>query len=232
MMAPPSDRFDQLRAAVITLFDGSVAVVVTDPSRGQPALKAVERPAVAGAIPARQTEFAAGRAAARAAMAQIGIVPGPVPAGPDRAPVWPKGVIGSITHTDKLCIAVVTPVTNIRSLGVDAEPATPLDFDLIPTICSAAEQAQVAGPDLGRLAKVIFSAKEATYKAQYPLTGMLFGYDHLDISLDPSAGSFVATFLKPAPPFAVGDTLPGRFVQVADHIVTAVTIGQGMPEGA
>lgn len=231
-MVLPSEQCRLVQRAVTSLFDGRVAVVVTDPKGAQPALMAIEQPAVAGAITARQTEFAAGRAAARAAMVELGMAPKPIPAGPDRAPIWPPDVIGSISHTDCFCIAVVAFTENLQSVGVDIEAATPLEGDLIAMVCSDMEQARIAGPDSAQLAKLIFSAKEAAYKAQYPLTGMLFGFDHLDISLDVTHGSFAATFLKSAAPFEVGDTLPGRFVRVADHLVTAVAIGQDAPKGA
>jgi len=231
-MATSLDPIAQIQAAVATLFNEQVAIAVTDPKAPQPALMVSEGDAVAGAIPARQREFAAGRAAARAAMAQLGIDAKPIPADPDRAPIWPQGLTGSISHTDEICVAVVSRTVICHSLGLDIETATPLNVDLIATICSDTEQGRIAGPDHGFLAKLIFSAKEAVYKAQYPLTGQLFGFDHLDVTLDMTSGSFVATFLKPATPFAIGDTLPGRFVRVADHLVTAVAIGQGMPEGA
>ncbi|MGJ8616307.1 MAG: 4'-phosphopantetheinyl transferase family protein [Sulfitobacter sp.] len=231
-MAASVDPIAQVQAAAATLFDGQIAVAVTDPKAPQPALMMSERDAVVGAIPARQREFAAGRAAARAAMVELGIKAKPILANPDRAPIWPRGVTGSISHTDNVCIAAVSHTETCRSLGIDIELATPLDADLITTICSDTELRRVAGPDQLHHAKLIFSAKEAAYKAQYSLSGLLFGFDHLDVTLDLATKSFVATFLKPAAPFDVGDTLPGRFVRVADHLVTAVTIGQDMPKGA
>lgn len=231
-MTAPSDPFGQVEAAVLALFDGPVAVGVTDPCAPQSALLAGEDSAVAGAVPARQREFAAGRAAARVGLVGLGAAPEPIPVGPDRAPIWPHGVTGSISHNDRFCIAVLGHLHNWRGLGVDIEAETPLDADLIPTICSDTEQSRIAGPDQVTLAKLIFSAKEATYKAQYPLTGMLFGYDHLDVTLDAATGTFSATFLKSASAFKVGDSLPGRFARVADHLVTGVAIGQGKGKGA
>ncbi len=232
MMDAVDDEIIQVQRAVEHLLGGDVAVAVTDPRVAHPDLMEGELPAVAGAIAARHREFAAGRAAVRRAMADLGLAPVAIPAAADRAPVWPDDVIGSISHSDTICIAVVALSGHLRALGIDIEAATPLDTDMITTICSATEQARIAGKDQGMLAKLLFSAKEAAYKAQYPLSGLLFGFDHLDIVLDPAAGTFTATFLKPAPPFQVGCTLPGRFVQVADILVTAVVIGQNTAKGA
>lgn len=79
---------------------------------------------------------------------------------------------------------------------------------------------------------MIFAAKEAAYKAQFPMTGMLFGFDALDVTFDVSAGSFAARFTQPVGDFAVGDCLPGRFVESAGHLVTGVAIGQRNGRGA
>lgn len=228
----PSDQFAQIQAAVTALFDVPVAVAVNDPKAPQPALLDDEFKAVADAIPARQREFAAGRATARAAMAQLGMKPAAIRTRADRAPIWPAGVVGSISHTDGFCIAALCRNADVQSLGVDIEDATPLEQDLIPMICSEVEQNRIAGPDAGQLAKLIFSAKEAAYKAQYPISGLLFDFDQLEVTLEQGNGSFVAIFVKPAPPFKVGDTLSGRFVYVADHLVTTVAIGQDTPKGA
>jgi 4'-phosphopantetheinyl transferase EntD len=71
-----------------------------------------------------------------------------------------------------------------QTLGVDIEPATPLDPDLVAVICTPAERAWLAGEtDPGLAAKMIFSAKEAVYKAQYPLTGKVIGFDAVTLEM-------------------------------------------------
>lgn len=207
-----------------------IAIAVTDPQTEQPVLMADEHSAVATAIPSRQREFAAGRAAARRAMLALGGVALPIPAAPDRAPLWPDGWQGSISHTRTLCVAAVTqmPVT----LGLDVEGAEPLNETLISRIASDRELSGLTAPDRAKRAKAIFSAKEAAYKAQYPITKALFGFDHLEIAFDGDSDGFTATYLAPSPPFATGDILQGRQITVADHLVSLVTIGQFAPKGA
>jgi 4'-phosphopantetheinyl transferase EntD len=144
-----------------------------------------ESAAVARAIPKRRTEFAAGRSAARAAMAEIGLAARAIPQGNDRAPLWPAGLVGSIAHCDACCIAAVAMQEHYAALGVDVEPATPLASDLFEVICTPAERAWLDDqPDPGLMAKVIFSAKEAVYKAQYPLTGKMIGFDAVTLDFD------------------------------------------------
>src|SRR5450432_2196927 len=75
---------------------------------------------LAGAVPGRVKEFGAGRACARAGLASLGWNDVSIPSGPDRAPIWPDGVVGSITHVEDYCLAVVARQDRIASLGVDA----------------------------------------------------------------------------------------------------------------
>jgi 4'-phosphopantetheinyl transferase EntD len=161
---------------------------VTDPAQDA-ALWDEEAAAVARAVPKRRTEFAAGRSAARAAIAEIGFAPAAIPQGDDRAPIWPSGVSGSIAHCDNCCVSVVALKAYHQTLGIDIEPATPLAPDLVAVICTPTERAWLAGePDPGLAAKMIFSAKEAVYKAQYPLTGKVIGFDA--VTLDMTDGAF------------------------------------------
>lgn len=219
-----------IQAVIASLYDVPVAVGVTDPRNAYDTPFPEEAAHLTRALPARKREFAAGRAAARAAMAQLEAKAAPVAASDDRAPVWPQGLRGSISHTQTLCAAVMTDAAH--HLGLDIEENTDLAPGLLSTICSDAETAAIAGPDQLRLAKLIFCAKEAAYKAQYPVTKALFGFDHMEITLDLPRQCFAATFTKPVGPFAVGDTLPGRFDGVADHLVTAVWTRQDGAEGA
>jgi len=213
---------DTTAQQIAQLVDGPVCVAWTDPRDVQPALIGAEGAHLARAIDKRKREFAAGRAAARAAMKGLGGASVEIPAGPDRAPIWPAGWRGSISHKDTFCAAMVTQ--SAMTLGLDVEEATDLDEILIPNICSQTEIAQIDGPKKARHAKLIFSAKEAAYKAQYPLSKEVFGFHHLHVALDTNAMQFSARFRKPAGPFGVGTTLLGRYCLVAGHFVTAVSI--------
>ena len=193
----------------------AVGIGVTDPADTIDDLWDVKNPAMARAIPKRRYEFAAGRRAARAAMVSLGLPPAAIPQGSDRAPVWPAGITGSIAHCDQVCIAVVSQ--NHRSIGIDIEPATPLADDLIPLICTGAEQAWLSETARGHLAKQIFSAKEAVYKAQYPLTGRIIGFD--DLNLSPAGdGCLAITFADPAMPAALQSV---TFTEVENMIISA-----------
>ncbi|MEX1236317.1 MAG: 4'-phosphopantetheinyl transferase superfamily protein [Roseovarius sp.] len=223
--APTPHRENRLAA----LFADEVEIVLVDPRTPQPAHWAEEAGSIMRAVPARVQEFAAGRAAARAAMVALGRAPAAVPAGPDRAPIWPEGLVGSISHCAHLCIAALAPRVQIRAIGVDLEEAAPLDCNLIPEVCTVAERAWLAcQPENARgiLARLIFSAKECTYKCQYPLTETLFDFDTLEITPDLDTGQFEATFARPVGEFAAGARLSGRFTMEDDVIACGMTLAR------
>ncbi len=168
-----------------------------------------------GAVPRRLREFSAGRAAARAALAQIGLAPVAIPHGADRAPVWPRGVIGSISHSATQCLAVALPLGVVRGIGIDLEEDTPLAPDLWPLVLDAVERStQVQAQQ----AKQVFSAKEAAYKAQYPLTKTMLDFHDLRITL--GDGTFQAQLQRAVAPLTAGDRLHGRISRSQGHILT------------
>lgn len=206
------------------LFPSDIALAEADPDIGGPPVLPEEEPAIARAVPRRRCEFAAGREAARRAMAALGLPPLPVPMGADRAPIWPDGVVGCISHGGGACLAVAAHRRHVRALGLDLEPDADLDPDLIATICTPRERASLPAQGAARRARLIFAAKECAYKGQYPLSQTLFGFDMLEIALDLPAGRFTARFTGDMPPFAAGDSLPGRFAIGDGLIVTAMDL--------
>lgn len=182
-----------------------------------------EEPAVARAVDSRRREFSAGRRCARSAMAALGAQPLPIVQGGDRAPIWPDGLVGSITHTEGWCAAAVARIDDgIRAIGLDVEPAAPIDAPLLRIICIPEERELVG--ERGLLGRLIFSAKESAYKAQYQLTRTLLGFHAMQILLDEQTQRFSAVFRKDVAPFARGDRLDGRFVLEQGFLMTAVTI--------
>lgn len=145
-----------------------------------------ERAAIATAVPKRQREFIAGRLLARAAMVALGRPPVPIPRTEHRAPVWPEGLVGSLSHTDRWCVAALT--TEFRAIGVDVEEDAPLDPATVPMICTEAERRALARlSEVGALAeaKRIFSAKESVFKLLSPLLDLRFiGHHEVTVRFD------------------------------------------------
>jgi len=217
---------EPLQGALADLFAQPVAVGVADPRQDYGPLPPEEWAAIRRASPARAREFAAGRMAARAALAALGRFGEPVASGRDRAPRWPSGLVGSIAHSRSHGIAAVAEEGRLAALGIDIEPDSPLPPDLAPLICDRAEsawlQAQPA-EERGRWARLIFSAKEAAYKCQYPLSRTMLGFEAFRITFLPGA-RFAAEFCRQARRFRPGDVLEGRFAFCQGQMITAVAL--------
>lgn len=171
-----------------------------------------------GAVPARRAEFARGRSAARVAMRRLGVPCAVVPMRADRSPDWPPGLTGSISHCAGACFALLARRSDYAGLGLDIEPAQPLDPDLWPLILRPEEAAGLSGQD----ALAVFVAKEAAYKAQYALTGMLFDFQVLWVALQPDR--FTATFQRTVGPFEAGARLQGRLIRTPRHTAAICAI--------
>ncbi len=201
-----------------------------DPRAADGALFPGEEIAVARAVDKRRREFIAGRTCARRAMAALGELAAPIPQGEDRAPVWPEGLVGSITHTDTWCAAAVARTADgVRALGLDIEPAEPIQTELLHIICLPEERAFLDGQPVelrGLLGRMVFSAKESAFKCQYALSRTLFAYHGMLIHLNVPAQRFLAVFQHDAGPFGSGDELQGRLLVDAGYIMTAVALAR------
>jgi 4'-phosphopantetheinyl transferase EntD len=191
--------------SIAALFGADVAVAVLPVDGDHPPLLPVEEPAIARAVPKRRAEFTAGRAAARLAMQRLGLLPQAVPAAPDRSPIWPAGLTGSISHAAGFCAVVLTRDTG-RNLGLDIEDPAPLDAELWPLVLTPDEIAALDTlpvPARGLAAKRIFGIKEAAYKAQFPLTGAVIGFQALQVTLTDAASQARVTATR------TGQMVPG-----------------------
>jgi 4'-phosphopantetheinyl transferase EntD len=219
-----------------SLFPKRVRTVTAAWEADPPPLLPDEERCMRRAVEKRRREFAAGRGCARKALEFFGIYNQPVPVGPDRAPVWPANIVGSITHCDGFVGAAVARRGLIRGIGVDVERAHPLDPELVKLICSSQERewiAEVEPPDSTDWLKLIFSAKEAAYKCLAPWCKTALEFHDLEITLQPALGRFGIRLRGDARlPDRNGVRLDGRFTTSMTHVFTAVLLtapGGAMP---
>jgi len=210
------------------LFDAPVSCCIATPEMYSANLWGEEANCIAGAVTKRRREFIAGRTAARRALLDLGIPEGPILGNRDRSPIWPPGVVGSISHCDSCCVAVVGRRGELKSLGIDVELAEPLHDDILRMVSDDTERSQCY-IDLSlqrcNLGKLIFCAKEAFYKCYYPLTATVL--DFLDVSVhfseskENGRGEFYASLKRPDHPnLPQGSNLKGRWY-IADGLIFA-----------
>jgi 4'-phosphopantetheinyl transferase EntD len=161
-----------------------------------------EAAAVAGAGAERRREFGTVRWCARKALRQLGVPAVPILPDGDRAPRWPVGVVGSLTHCAGYRAAVVARSGELRGVGIDAEPHAALPADVLDLVLRADERARLltlAEADPGRhWDRIVFCAKEAVYKAWFPLTGRWLDFEDVSVTVNLD-GTFGARLLGTVP---------------------------------
>ena len=202
--------------------------VITD--KNQPDLQnylglhPLEQALVSHSVDVRKAEFGDARWCAHQALSDLGEWNNePILRGERGMPLWPRDITGSMTHTEGFRAAVVAPKTHVRSMGLDAEPAQPLPREVVSSIARPGEM-----PQLERLQnegidcadRLLFCAKEATYKAWFPLTHRWLGFEDAEIDIRPD-GSFISYLLvRPTPvPF-----ITGRWMLDDGYVIAATAV--------
>ena len=214
-------------------------VVVAETRRDEEAsLFAEEELTVVRAVEKRRREFATGRACARRALAQLGFPPLAVPSGLQGAPVWPAGIVGSITHCAGYRASAVAHASRFASVGIDAEVDDGLPPGLLTDVALPVEQGLVehlgkehAGPSWDRL---LFSIKESVYKAWFPLAERWLGFEDAEVTIDPRSHSFSVRLLVPGPSMGGRQlrSLAGRWVAESGLLLTAIALPAGKADVA
>lgn len=194
-----------------------------------------EEALAAQVVAIRRRELAAGRTLARRALAAAGAPAAPLLAGPGRAPRWPDGFTGSISHTRRWCGAVAAPTSRVHAIGIDGEhPIGDLDEAWIRRVCRPAErdwlEAATAGERAIRAA-LLFSAKESLHKARYPLAGAVLEHAEVEIAVD-GRGGLSGRLAGRAPLAGEPAAWSGRYAVSSDLVVTAFEWSAGSPAGS
>jgi 4'-phosphopantetheinyl transferase EntD len=189
-----------------------------------------ERQCVEKAVAKRRQEFAAGRACARLLLARFGVVDFALRVGDDREPLWPDALVGSVTHTGDFCAVVVAEKMFLSSVGIDSEISGGVKPPLWRHICTVPEIAWLGTLEVSEqcaAATLLFSAKEAFYKSQYPLTRQKL--DFQDATVDVEWGSSSGSFAVRAPRAEAmrgRSALHGRFLFHEQFVTTGLALDQ------
>jgi 4'-phosphopantetheinyl transferase EntD len=178
------------------------------------------------AVDIRRRDFSLGRHCAREALAILGADVGPILIGPSREPLWPKAVCGSITHCQGYWAAAVAWKSNVRSIGIDAEPLRRLPRNVVKLIATEAEiRRNEQATDGLPWDAILFSAKESVYKAWFPIVGKWLGFEQVEIEFLPATNEFRA-YIDPgdsaAPPGL--REVHGRYEIGSGHIFTCTYV--------
>jgi 4'-phosphopantetheinyl transferase EntD len=178
----------------------------------------------------RRESFTAGRTCARQALKAIGMPEVPILRGREQEPIWPDGIVGSITHCDRYCAAALAYNRDFISLGIDAETNEPLPDSVLELVALETEIDWLRRAPESSFCwdKLLFSIKESVYKAWYPVAHRWLGFEQVLVTIEPETDSFIATVLSPASSQASRDLLSmqGRYLVEESLIVTAICISR------
>jgi 4'-phosphopantetheinyl transferase EntD len=141
-----------------------------------------EAAAFANSVSKVRRASAAARIVARDLLPRLGVPPQPIPKSPSGVPVWPTGIVGSLAHDSSVAVAAIALGRDFLAVGIDIEPDNALDPDLIHIVATAQER-QAIGEDRYR-ARLLFSIKEAVYKAVYPLDRVFLDHHDVEVCLE------------------------------------------------
>jgi 4'-phosphopantetheinyl transferase EntD len=222
MDSPPIDACARIR----DLFPGAVAAAVATAASFEAPLLRGEETTVRTAVASRRREFAAGRDCARRALAQLGGPQGPIP-GRDRAPVWPSGFVGSISHCKGFCAAVAGRQADFASIGFDVENLSALSAAAARIILTPAETTTLttAPPAPGLpWVTIAFSAKEAVYKSVHPLTRERLSFHDVALAFRPDGRFSVEAAASDLSSAHLFPAIEGRWDVDADRVYTGACL--------
>lgn len=183
-MSGPEDT-SSLYSSLRALLPDDVACAVASVAETEEFEFRLEADCLSRAGDSRRREFLAGRECARAALEAIGYQRVPILPDPSGVPVWPEGALASISHSKGLCAAIAAKCGGYRILGLDLEKTNRLSPGAIQRTVHPHEEDYV-GDDQKR-ASLIFSAKEAFFKAQFPLWRTHANFHDLELAVDEAA---------------------------------------------
>lgn len=220
---------DVWSTALEQLLPRGVAVVSCRGDVDPAVVWASERAAIAQAVPSRQSEYLTVRHCARRALEALGVAPVAIPTGRQRGPVWPDGVVGSLTHCRDYRAAAVARRGDLVGVGIDAEVRARLPLGSERVVTNRLERDRLAlldklHPEVP-WGTLLFSAKESVFKAWYPLTGVWLEFDDCDLELHPDA-TFRGTIAAAKRSAALGapSVITGRWSVNVELLFTAAWI--------
>lgn len=186
----------------------------------------------------RRMEFATGRYCAKKVISLLGVTPSAIVIGDGREPLWPRGIVGSITHCSGYCAAAAAKSSQVLSIGIDAEENLPLPEGVWELIAGNQQPSVLAhhSDPLICWDRLLFCAKEAVYKAWYSITKQWLDFSECHIIWDPCqlprsltggliCGDFVAHLKRSCRVDCRQiDEFQGRYVASPSHLATLVQV--------
>jgi 4'-phosphopantetheinyl transferase EntD len=218
---------DGVTVALRSLLPRDVEVEAGRPEEVEGFLFPEEEALIVHAIEKRRLGFHAGRVLARRALARLGVAEQPILAR-DRRPIWPEGILGSISHAVGCCVVAVARRGEIAGIGLDVEVARAATERIVAHIATPEERTWLdPSGDVARWATVLFGAKEAFYKSLAEIHPAFVGFHDVRVEIDPD-GTFRVVPLAPAlRPALESRMVSGRWREEGGWVIASVVVRSG-----
>ncbi len=164
--------------------------------------------------------FVSGRRCIRALQKRLGLPEFELPAG-EFDPMWPKGLVGSISHSRELAAATI--LRDAVGVGIDIERQRRLKVDTVRRVATKEEYSRYSVvPDFDWT--LLFSAKESVFKAISPLVRRYIGFQEVELLFDATAQSFSVSYFGNTIDKGLLEKSEGRWSAFAGHLITIVTV--------
>lgn len=186
-------------------------------------------PGIRRAVAKRRAEFLAGRLCVADAMAALGVNPAPVAIGAQRAPAWPHGLVGSISHAEGLALAAVARNDQVHALGIDCERllCAATVAEVSASVLRAEERrwaATLAPCARQRFVTLVFSAKESLFKALYPSVNAYFDCQDAEVFAVDADRFQVRLARTLNAGWRQGQCFTGRYRTCGQHMATLLVV--------
>ncbi|NHB86220.1 4'-phosphopantetheinyl transferase family protein [Photorhabdus tasmaniensis] len=183
---------------------------------------------LAKAVNKRRAEYLAARYCARQLLAQLGQPEFNLISDNDRAPIWPKDICGSVSHSAHCAIVLAAPQTNNRLIGVDIETiVSRQNMDELTTMIVNDREIQLLKHchlPFEQAFTLAFSVKESLYKALYPQVKRFFGFEAAEITALSLKNNEITLVLREtlSPYYPAGTIFRGQFIIYPQEILTLI----------
>lgn len=177
----------------------------------------------------RKAEYLAGRYCAKRALAEIGVVVEQIPTGERREPLWPQGIVGSISHSHQYALSAVATSDKFAGIGIDAENiVSPESAEKLKAQILTPHELDVFARDSNpaRYFTLCFSLKESFFKAAYSQVQRYFDFSAMTVmAIDWNAKQCEFRLNEDlSPSLTTGACLVGHFTERNDHLITFVSL--------
>lgn len=184
-------------------------------------------PQLLRAMPRRRAEFIGGRKCAAEAIRRITSIASFPGMAEDRAPIWPEGVVGAISHSGDRAIALVGSSERFCGIGIDIEKLLNEEEarDIAPQALTASERHSLGNDIDPFMTGLIFSAKESLFKALYPTVKRFFFFEAAELSgFDGNGSASLRLTADIGEKWHTGTEIPFRFCHFDGRLLTRILL--------